>query len=175
MRHVWSRFALYRLQRSWISNFFAYMEAYHRRWILWMISNRWATNFVSSLSSRLTGSANPRHTVWCAIYSGQTLSRNLEVKETTICSFTIMSEDVPTFSGIFPGNNSDQFSYNAACQFLERNNLLSVIRAHEAQDAGYYTLHFPCLMQISHVSQNSHDTIPSCNDDFLCSKLFGCI
>lgn len=28
-------------------------------------------------------------------------------------------------------------SYNAACQFLERNNLLSIIRAHEAQDAGY--------------------------------------
>lgn len=26
--------------------------------------------------------------------------------------------------------------YQAACQFLERNNLLSIIRAHEAQDAG---------------------------------------
>ncbi|RKP02427.1 hypothetical protein CXG81DRAFT_7391, partial [Caulochytrium protostelioides] len=29
------------------------------------------------------------------------------------------------------------FSYHATCAFLERNNLLSVIRAHEAQDAGY--------------------------------------
>ncbi|KAJ3282224.1 3',5'-cyclic-nucleotide phosphodiesterase (PDEase) (3':5'-CNP) [Borealophlyctis nickersoniae] len=29
------------------------------------------------------------------------------------------------------------FSYHAACAFLERNNLLSIIRAHEAQDAGY--------------------------------------
>ena len=29
------------------------------------------------------------------------------------------------------------FTYHAACQFLERNNLLSLIRAHEAQDAGY--------------------------------------
>jgi serine/threonine-protein phosphatase 2B catalytic subunit len=28
-------------------------------------------------------------------------------------------------------------SYTAACQFLERNGLLSIIRAHEAQDAGY--------------------------------------
>jgi serine/threonine-protein phosphatase 2B catalytic subunit len=28
------------------------------------------------------------------------------------------------------------FSYTAACAFLERNNLLSIIRAHEAQDAG---------------------------------------
>lgn len=28
-------------------------------------------------------------------------------------------------------------SYNAACAFLERNNLLSIIRAHEAQDSGY--------------------------------------
>jgi len=29
------------------------------------------------------------------------------------------------------------FSYQAACAFLERNGLLSIIRAHEAQDAGY--------------------------------------
>lgn len=27
--------------------------------------------------------------------------------------------------------------YHAACAFLEKNNLLSIIRAHEAQDAGY--------------------------------------
>ncbi|KAJ3039604.1 3',5'-cyclic-nucleotide phosphodiesterase (PDEase) (3':5'-CNP) [Rhizophlyctis rosea] len=32
------------------------------------------------------------------------------------------------------------FSYHAACAFLERNNLLSIIRAHEAQDAGYVSL-----------------------------------
>ncbi|KAI8620434.1 Metallo-dependent phosphatase-like protein [Chytriomyces sp. MP71] len=29
------------------------------------------------------------------------------------------------------------FSYHAACAFLEKNGLLSIIRAHEAQDAGY--------------------------------------
>ncbi|KAI8621352.1 serine/threonine-protein phosphatase 2B catalytic subunit A1 [Chytriomyces sp. MP71] len=29
------------------------------------------------------------------------------------------------------------FTYNSACAFLERNNLLSIIRAHEAQDIGY--------------------------------------
>lgn len=29
------------------------------------------------------------------------------------------------------------FSYHAACAFLEKNNLLSIIRAHEAQDTGY--------------------------------------
>lgn len=29
------------------------------------------------------------------------------------------------------------YSYQAACQFLEANNLLSIIRAHEAQDNGY--------------------------------------
>lgn len=28
------------------------------------------------------------------------------------------------------------FSYKAVCDFLDRNNLLSVIRAHEAQDQG---------------------------------------
>uniref|UniRef100_A0A6B2KZW6 Serine/threonine-protein phosphatase n=1 Tax=Arcella intermedia TaxID=1963864 RepID=A0A6B2KZW6_9EUKA len=32
---------------------------------------------------------------------------------------------------------SSNFSFNAVCDFLEKNNLLSVIRAHEAQDAGY--------------------------------------
>jgi len=32
---------------------------------------------------------------------------------------------------------SYSFSFSAACEFLENNRLLSVIRAHEAQDAGY--------------------------------------
>ncbi|KAJ7860729.1 Metallo-dependent phosphatase-like protein [Mycena olivaceomarginata] len=44
--------------------------------------------------------------------------------------------------------------YQAACNFLERNKLLSIIRAHEAQDAGYRTYRttkttgFPSLMTI---------------------------
>ena len=29
------------------------------------------------------------------------------------------------------------YTYPSACAFLERNNLLSIIRAHEAQDGGY--------------------------------------
>ncbi|XP_015038832.2 serine/threonine-protein phosphatase 2B catalytic subunit 1 isoform X2 [Drosophila pseudoobscura] len=29
------------------------------------------------------------------------------------------------------------FSYMACCEFLQKNNLLSIVRAHEAQDAGY--------------------------------------
>ena len=29
------------------------------------------------------------------------------------------------------------FSFNAVCKFLQENNLLSMIRAHEAQDQGY--------------------------------------
>lgn len=46
------------------------------------------------------------------------------------------------------------FSYQAACQFLERNKLLSIIRAHEAQDAGYRmyrktrTTGFPSVMTL---------------------------
>ena len=28
------------------------------------------------------------------------------------------------------------YSYAASCDFLQQNNLLSIIRAHEAQDAG---------------------------------------
>ena len=30
------------------------------------------------------------------------------------------------------------FTYPAACKFLEKNNLLSIIRAHEIRDAGYW-------------------------------------
>uniref|UniRef100_A0A8C2G426 Serine/threonine-protein phosphatase n=1 Tax=Cyprinus carpio TaxID=7962 RepID=A0A8C2G426_CYPCA len=46
------------------------------------------------------------------------------------------------------------FSYAAVCDFLTNNNLLSVIRAHEAQDAGYrmyrksQTTGFPSLITI---------------------------
>ncbi|KAF7312809.1 Serine/threonine-protein phosphatase [Mycena kentingensis (nom. inval.)] len=46
------------------------------------------------------------------------------------------------------------FTYAATCAFLERNGLLSVIRAHEAQDSGYRmyrktkTTGFPSLMTI---------------------------
>ncbi|OBA22115.1 Metallo-dependent phosphatase [Metschnikowia bicuspidata var. bicuspidata NRRL YB-4993] len=44
------------------------------------------------------------------------------------------------------------YTYKAACQFLERTGLLSIIRAHEAQDAGYRmykrtkTMGFPSLL-----------------------------
>lgn len=46
------------------------------------------------------------------------------------------------------------FTYPAVCAFLERNSLLSIIRAHEAQDAGYRmyrksrTSGFPSVMTI---------------------------
>lgn len=46
------------------------------------------------------------------------------------------------------------FTYKAACEFLQRNGLLSIIRAHEAQDAGYRmykntkTLGFPSLLTL---------------------------
>ncbi len=39
--------------------------------------------------------------------------------------------------------------YQAACQFLERNKLLSIIRAHEAQDAGCVDAHLiPLFIRI---------------------------
>lgn len=46
------------------------------------------------------------------------------------------------------------YSYSACCDFLQQNNLLSIIRAHEAQDAGYrmyrksQTTGFPSLITI---------------------------
>lgn len=36
-----------------------------------------------------------------------------------------------------PSLPSSLLSYNACCEFLQRNSMLSIIRAHEAQDAGY--------------------------------------
>ena len=33
------------------------------------------------------------------------------------------------------------YSYNAVCEFLQNNSLLSLIRAHEAQDAGLVAKH----------------------------------
>ena len=51
-------------------------------------------------------------------------------------------------------NTSLHFSYAASCDFLQQNNLLSIIRAHEAQDAGYrmyrksQTTGFPSLITI---------------------------
>ncbi len=40
--------------------------------------------------------------------------------------------------------------YAAACQFLERNNLLSIIRAHEAQDAGFVPFTFSLALSDVH-------------------------
>ena len=50
--------------------------------------------------------------------------------------------------------HSHPHSYTACCEFLQRNSLLSIIRAHEAQDAGYkmyrksQTTGFPSLITI---------------------------
>lgn len=41
------------------------------------------------------------------------------------------------------------YSYRACCDFLQNNNLLSIIRAHEAQDAGYVTHTFLLSANIS--------------------------
>jgi serine/threonine-protein phosphatase 2B catalytic subunit len=51
------------------------------------------------------------------------------------------------------------YTYKAVCEFLERNRLLSIIRAHEAQDAGCVRFPMPIqtrlhltTAQIPHVS-----------------------
>lgn len=66
-------------------------------------------------------------------------------------------EDTDT-SDMFVPNSvrgcSFAFTYKAACEFLQRTGLLSIIRAHEAQDAGYRmyknteTLGFPSLLTL---------------------------
>ncbi|KAK9446657.1 Metallo-dependent phosphatase-like protein [Limtongia smithiae] len=62
------------------------------------------------------------------------------------------SHDLFTFNSV--RGCSYNYTYNAVCNFLEANDLLSVIRAHEAQDAGYRmyrktkTNPFPSVMTI---------------------------
>lgn len=45
---------------------------------------------------------------------------------------------LPSLTSSFPPSVPPSLlSYNACCEFLQRNSMLSIIRAHEAQDAGY--------------------------------------
>lgn len=45
-------------------------------------------------------------------------------------------------------------SYPAVCDFLQNNNLLSIIRAHEAQDAGYVFPVFSSLFYLYYLCTN---------------------
>jgi hypothetical protein len=70
------------------------------------------------------------------------------------------------------------YTYKAVCEFLERNRLLSIIRAHEAQDAGCVRFPMPIqtrlhltTAQIPHVSQEPQDGFPERHDALFSSKL----
>ena len=89
------------------------------------------------------------------------------------------------------------YSYAASCDFLQQNNLLSIIRAHEAQDAGYvliqnmyqlnyhilYKIHkYSCrsilshfLFQLSYVQKESDNWVSIFDNDFFGTKLPGCL
>jgi hypothetical protein len=70
---------------------------------------------------------------------GLILLKISEMKRIPIHSCTIMSGDVVSSSRkllLLRSDDELMRRYTAACNFLERNNLLSIIRAHEAQDAG---------------------------------------
>ena len=79
------------------------------------------------------------------------------LKELPNSIVTIQYEDVPIFIGERRKFNDKKkrmkcfliFSYAACCDFLQNNQLLSIIRAHEAQDAGLdYTFFLINLMYI---------------------------
>ena len=91
------------------------------------------------------------------------------------------------------------YSYAASCDFLQQNNLLSIIRAHEAQDAGYvlfrnmYQLNYHILynieihkyscrsilshflFQLSYVQKESDNWVSIFDNDFFGTKLPGCL
>ena len=68
----------------------------------------------------------------------------------SLCVFKTVLWDFWTSLPFIPLHSS----YAASCDFLQQNNLLSIIRAHEAQDAGYrmyrksQTTGFPSLITI---------------------------
>ena len=88
------------------------------------------------------------------------------------------------------------YSYAASCDFLQQNNLLSIIRAHEAQDAGYvfirymyqlnyhiieicrnscYSILSHFLFQLSYVQKESDNWVSIFDNDFFGTKLPGCL
>ena len=69
------------------------------------------------------------------------------------------------------------FSYKAACDFLDRNHLRCIIRAHEAQDEGlvfFFRLQF-CLFFVQLQDISSKRQFPNCYYVILGPKLSGCI
>lgn len=102
----------------------------------------WIGWLMDSLFFRLIDSVNHPPRGWCAICFGPIRLKTLVLKRVVIFLCITMYEAVHTFTRkhwtvetwvmlIFLFT-----SYAATCAFLERNGLLSVIRAHEAQDAG---------------------------------------
>jgi hypothetical protein len=77
--------------------------------------------------------------VLCVMLYGLTLLKISGKKEIMIFLYIMAFVVVLISIGTVPFNifKSNFTSYHAACAFLEKNNLLSIIRAHEAQDAGY--------------------------------------
>lgn len=99
---------------------------------------------------------------WCKLTTGQ-IDRFREPPTHGLMCDILWADPLEEFgqekTGEFFIHNSVRgcsyfFSYPAACAFLEKNNLLSIIRAHEAQDAGYRmyrktrTTGFPSVMTI---------------------------
>lgn len=61
-------------------------------------------------------------------------------------------------------------SYPAVCEFLQSNNLLSIIRAHEAQDAGY-VIHTTHMKRHKHTHTNNNRYIFTYTKNMLCLLL----
>ena len=68
-------------------------------------------------------------------------------------------------------------SYSACCDFLQHNNLLSIIRAHEAQDAGYRVCNWPNFVSDGKfridVPKVAGHRLPIADHNLQCSQLSG--
>lgn len=95
-----------------------------------------------------TVSRNHQPSGRCAICCGPIRWRTLATRRTPTSFRTTRCAVARTFTGNFsPDREREKLNFNrnisvyssyaACCDFLQNNNLLSIIRAHEAQDAGY--------------------------------------
>ena len=105
---------------------------------------------------RLTGSKNLAHSVYYATCCGLTQSQTLDTRASLLstrpryrlakCGGTTPhgAALITTRQALIPSRQSSltvSYRYEAVIKFLERNELLGVIRGHEAQDAGW--VNFP--------------------------------
>ena len=157
--HVWSLSAPFHWLPSWTSNSFVSTADFHLNSTPWMTSAMyaysmiWLTvcwNYHKNQIDRFR--EPPTHGLMCDIlwadpvedFGTEKVTDSFVHNHVRGCSYFFTWATCGQYS-ILGCWTIGEHRYQAACQFLERNNLLSIIRAHEAQDAGFVRRIFSSL------------------------------